>query len=144
MKKLCMGWGFGLLEFCFFLVVFPARCVSRVSARFLIYGAHAVCFLPLVLGILDPFPIFKFFFACTGNVISYVWQPLGLNAGPPTCSSVALPLKQSPQHCFALVILQVDSCAFCLWAILRLEFCQSESWIAGIIGLSPTYNYRDF
>jgi hypothetical protein len=35
------------------LGVFPARCVSSISARFLIHRAHAVCFLPLVV-ILDP------------------------------------------------------------------------------------------
>jgi hypothetical protein len=32
---------------------FSAKCGSSVSAKFLIYGAHAVCFLPLVT-ILDP------------------------------------------------------------------------------------------
>jgi hypothetical protein len=34
--------GSGVLEFCLFLVVFPSRCVSRVSARFLLYGAHTI------------------------------------------------------------------------------------------------------
>jgi hypothetical protein len=34
-------------------VFFPAMCGSSVSARFLIYRAHAVCFLPLVT-IFDP------------------------------------------------------------------------------------------
>jgi hypothetical protein len=43
---------FSVLEFCLLLVVFSASCSSRVSARFLIYGSHAVCFLPLV-AILD-------------------------------------------------------------------------------------------
>jgi hypothetical protein len=32
---------------------FSAKCGSSVSARFLIYGSHAVCFLPPV-AILDP------------------------------------------------------------------------------------------
>jgi hypothetical protein len=32
---------------------FPAKCGSSILARFLIYGAHTVCFLPLV-AILDP------------------------------------------------------------------------------------------
>jgi hypothetical protein len=45
--------GLGMCEFCFFLVVFPDRYVSSISARFLLYGAHAICFLPLVT-ILDP------------------------------------------------------------------------------------------
>jgi hypothetical protein len=53
MEKLCAGWGFGMSEFCFFLVVFPAKCGSSISARFLLYGAHTICFLPLVT-ILDP------------------------------------------------------------------------------------------
>jgi hypothetical protein len=34
-------------------VFFSAKCVSSISARFLIYRSHAVCFLPLVT-ILDP------------------------------------------------------------------------------------------
>jgi hypothetical protein len=46
-------------EFCLFLVVFPARCVSSDSARFLLYGAHAICFFPLV-AILEPLPLFIF------------------------------------------------------------------------------------
>jgi hypothetical protein len=45
--------GLGVSEFCFFLVVFPPRCVSSISARFLLYGAHTICFLPLVT-ILEP------------------------------------------------------------------------------------------
>jgi hypothetical protein len=45
--------GLGVLEVCFFLVVFPARCVSSILARFLLYRAHAICFLPLV-AILEP------------------------------------------------------------------------------------------
>jgi hypothetical protein len=36
-----------LLEFCLFLVVFPARHISRVSPRFY-FRKHAFCFLPLV------------------------------------------------------------------------------------------------
>jgi hypothetical protein len=32
---------------------FSAKCGSSISAKFLIYGAHAVCFCPLVT-ILDP------------------------------------------------------------------------------------------
>jgi hypothetical protein len=32
---------------------FSAKCGSSVSARLLFYGAHSVCFLPLV-GLLDP------------------------------------------------------------------------------------------
>jgi hypothetical protein len=36
MGKLCAGWGVEVLEFCLFLVVFPARCVSSISARFLL------------------------------------------------------------------------------------------------------------
>jgi hypothetical protein len=45
--------GSGVLEFCLFLVVFSARCVSNVSARFFLYGAHIIYFLPLVT-ILEP------------------------------------------------------------------------------------------
>jgi hypothetical protein len=36
-----------VLEFCLFLVVFPARCISSVSPRFY-FRRHAFCFLPLV------------------------------------------------------------------------------------------------
>jgi hypothetical protein len=36
-----------VLEFCLFLVVFPARCVSSISPRFH-FRKHAFCFLPLV------------------------------------------------------------------------------------------------
>jgi hypothetical protein len=50
--------GLGVLEFCL-MVVFPARCVCSISARFLLYRAHAICFLPLVT-ILDL--LFFFFF----------------------------------------------------------------------------------
>jgi hypothetical protein len=52
--------GLEVSEFCFFLVFFPARCVSSISARFLLYGAHAICFLPLVT-ILDPSLVIFFF-----------------------------------------------------------------------------------
>jgi hypothetical protein len=46
-------WGVGVL---FLLgVFFSAKCGSSISARFLIYGARVVCFLPLVT-ILDPPP----------------------------------------------------------------------------------------
>jgi hypothetical protein len=33
-------------KFCFFSVVFPVRCISRISARFY-FRRHAFCFLPL-------------------------------------------------------------------------------------------------
>jgi hypothetical protein len=46
-------------RFCF-CVFFSVLCGSSVSARFLIYGSHAVCFLPLVT-ILDP-PLFAFLY----------------------------------------------------------------------------------
>jgi hypothetical protein len=36
---------------------FSANCSSSISAKFLTYGAHTVCFCPLV-AILDPLPIF--------------------------------------------------------------------------------------
>jgi hypothetical protein len=45
----CYAWvgGVEVLEFCLFLVVFPARCISSVSPRFY-FRMHAFCFLPLV------------------------------------------------------------------------------------------------
>jgi hypothetical protein len=45
----CYAWAgvVEVLEFCLFLVVFPARCISRVSLRFY-FRKHAFCFLPLV------------------------------------------------------------------------------------------------
>jgi hypothetical protein len=45
--------GSRLLGFFLLLMVFPARCVSSVSARFLLYRAHAICFVTLV-AILEP------------------------------------------------------------------------------------------
>jgi hypothetical protein len=41
------------LEFCLFLVIFPARCFSSVSPRFY-FRKHTFCFLPLV-AILESF-----------------------------------------------------------------------------------------
>jgi hypothetical protein len=48
-------WGVRVL---ILLVFFSAKCGSSMSARFLIYGSHAVFLLPLVI-ILDP-PIVNF------------------------------------------------------------------------------------
>jgi hypothetical protein len=39
--------GVEVLEFCFFLVVFPAMCISSFSPR-VYFRKHAFCFLPLV------------------------------------------------------------------------------------------------
>jgi hypothetical protein len=46
------GWyaqaeGVEVSEFCLFLVVFPARCISSISPRFY-FRKHAFCFLPIV------------------------------------------------------------------------------------------------
>jgi hypothetical protein len=41
------GWGVELSEFCLFLVVFPARCISSISLR-VYFRKHAFCYLPLV------------------------------------------------------------------------------------------------
>jgi hypothetical protein len=60
MEKLCAGWEFRVLMFRFFLVLFSAKCGSSISAKFLIYGAHAVCFYTLVT-ILDPRGFFVLF-----------------------------------------------------------------------------------
>jgi hypothetical protein len=45
----CYAWAGGVeeLEFCLFLVVFPARYISSVSPRFY-FRKHTFCFLPLV------------------------------------------------------------------------------------------------
>jgi hypothetical protein len=51
--KLCVGWVFLCVRVLPFLGGFPARCVSSISARFLLYGAHTICFLLLVT-ILEP------------------------------------------------------------------------------------------
>jgi hypothetical protein len=49
MENLCKGWGFRVSEFCCFLVFFFFWQVwLQLSAKFLIYGAHTVCFLSLV------------------------------------------------------------------------------------------------
>jgi hypothetical protein len=47
------GWGFRVSEFWFFWCFFSAKCGFSISAKFLIYGAHTVCFCPLVV-ILNP------------------------------------------------------------------------------------------
>jgi NADH:ubiquinone oxidoreductase subunit 4 (subunit M) len=48
MEKLCMDWRFKVLKFLFFLLLFSGKCGSNVSAKFLIYRAHAACFCILV------------------------------------------------------------------------------------------------
>jgi hypothetical protein len=58
MEMPCAGRGLGYGSFASSWCVFSAKCGSSISARFLIYGAHAACFLPLV-GILDPLCNFK-------------------------------------------------------------------------------------
>jgi hypothetical protein len=47
-----MGWGWGVRVLLLLTGFFPAKFGSSISARFLIYGVHDVCFLPLV-AILD-------------------------------------------------------------------------------------------
>jgi hypothetical protein len=47
-----------VLEFCLFLVVFPARCFSSVSPRFY-FRKHAFCFFPLVTILESQLFIFK-------------------------------------------------------------------------------------
>jgi hypothetical protein len=42
------GLGFRVSKFWFFLVILSAKCCSSLKARFLIYGAHAVCFCTLI------------------------------------------------------------------------------------------------
>jgi hypothetical protein len=59
-EKVYMGWGLRVLEFWFFVFFFSAKCGSSISAKFLIYGAYAVCFLP-VLAILDSPKTYCFF-----------------------------------------------------------------------------------
>jgi hypothetical protein len=46
----CYAWAGGVeeLEFCLFLVVFPARSISSISPRFY-FRKHTFCFLPLVV-----------------------------------------------------------------------------------------------
>jgi hypothetical protein len=51
-EKLYMGWGWGVRVLLLLTGFFPAKFGSSISARFLIYGVHDVCFLPLV-AILD-------------------------------------------------------------------------------------------
>jgi hypothetical protein len=48
-KWRCYTWAGGVevLEFCLFLVVFPARCISSICPRFY-FRKHGFCFLPLV------------------------------------------------------------------------------------------------
>jgi hypothetical protein len=45
----CYMWAGGVevSEFCLFLVVFPARCISSISPG-VYFRKHAFCFLPLV------------------------------------------------------------------------------------------------
>jgi hypothetical protein len=51
-------------EFCLFMVVFPARCISRVSPRVYV-RKHAFCFLPLVANMESPqYPLIKNHLIC--------------------------------------------------------------------------------
>jgi hypothetical protein len=45
----CYAWSGGVevSEFCLFLMVFPARCISSISLR-VYFRKHTFCFLPLV------------------------------------------------------------------------------------------------
>jgi hypothetical protein len=54
----CCEWAGGVevLEFCLFLVVFPARCISDISP-IVYFRKHAFCFFPLV-AIFESPPIF--------------------------------------------------------------------------------------
>jgi hypothetical protein len=52
-KRFAQAKGLGCRSFAYSWWSFSAKCGSSVSERFLIYGAHGVCFLPLV-AILDP------------------------------------------------------------------------------------------
>jgi hypothetical protein len=106
-EKLCTGWVFGVLEFCF-LVFFFCQCGSSVPARFLIYRAHTVCFL-LLLAILDPsIVLLKICSSASSMLISFLSCP---------CHSVvptSLPVVQTgfyrvlyimsslPDHCLPL------------------------------------------
>jgi hypothetical protein len=47
-KWRCYAWAGGVevSEFCLFLMVFPARCISSISPGFY-FRKHAFCFLPL-------------------------------------------------------------------------------------------------
>jgi hypothetical protein len=51
-RSFVQAGGSGCKSFTYSWWFFSAKCGSRVSARFLIYGSRAVCFLPLV-AILD-------------------------------------------------------------------------------------------
>jgi hypothetical protein len=52
-RSFAQAGGSGCQSFDFSWWFFSAKCGSSISAKFLIYGAHAVCFCPLV-AILDP------------------------------------------------------------------------------------------
>jgi hypothetical protein len=59
-RSLLQAGSLGCRSFAYSWCYFSAKYGSSISARFLIYGAHAVCFLPLV-AIVDP-PNFLFYF----------------------------------------------------------------------------------
>jgi hypothetical protein len=50
--------GVEVLEFCLFLVVFPAKCFSSISPRFY-FRKHAFCFLLLVAILESPISHFQ-------------------------------------------------------------------------------------
>jgi hypothetical protein len=52
--------GVEVLEFCLFLVFFPARCTSSISPRFY-FRKHVFCFLPLVAILESPQPLFSLY-----------------------------------------------------------------------------------
>jgi hypothetical protein len=62
--------------------VFSAKCGSTISARFLIYGAHTLCFVPLI-AILNPLPNFFNSVAFKGFLFSIFssFKKVGLRDG---------------------------------------------------------------
>jgi hypothetical protein len=87
-ENLCVGWGFGSQGCASSWWFFCAKCGSSISARFLIYGAHAICFLPLV-SILDP-PSHVWLFTL---LFLFLWD-WGLNSGLHSCKAGMLLLEQ--------------------------------------------------
>jgi hypothetical protein len=54
-----LAGGVEVLEFCLFLVAFPARHISSAAPRFY-FRKHAFCFLPLVTILESPHPFFLY------------------------------------------------------------------------------------
>jgi hypothetical protein len=100
-ETLC-GLGLGCWSFASSWWFFSAKCHSSISGRFLIYGDHAVCFLPLV-AILDPVHISPLILFMTNSIFyshinRFIGNFLKFLIGPPHVSHFVISLLSNVHH----------------------------------------------